>query len=78
MLNGSRLGAGAVLGAGALLPEGREVPEGMLALGIPARVVGPVGAAGMVGNAAHYVRNAERYRAELEQVQPAGVLEAQP
>ena len=77
MLNGSRLGAGAVLGAGALLPEGREVPEGMLALGIPARVVGPVGTAGMVGNAAHYVRNAERYRAELEQVQPAGVLEAQ-
>jgi len=40
--------------------------------------VGPVGAAGMVGNAAHYVRNAERYRAELEQVQPARVLEAQP
>ena len=77
MLNGSRLGAGAVLGAGALLPEGREVPDGMLAVGIPARVVGPVGAAGRVGNAAHYVRNAERYRAELEQVQFAGVLEAQ-
>ena len=77
MLNGSRLGAGAVLGAGALLPEGREVPDGMLAVGIPARVVGPVGAAGRVGNAAHYVRNAERYRAALEQVQFAGVLEAQ-
>ena len=78
MLNGSRLGAGAVLGAGALLPEGKEVPEGMLAVGIPARVVGPVGAAGRVGNAGHYVYNAERYRAELELVQPAGSPEAQP
>ena len=76
MLNGSRLGAGAVLGAGALLPEGKEVPGGMLAVGIPARVVGPVGAAGRVGNAAHYVRNAERYSTELEQVPPAGALEA--
>ena len=78
MLNGSRLGAGAVLGAGALLPEGREVPDGMLAVGIPARVVGPVGAAGRVGNAGHYVHNAERYRAELKQAQPAELLEARP
>ena len=77
MLNGSRLGAGAVLGAGALLPEGKEVPDGMLAVGIPARVVGPVGTAGRVGNAAHYVRNAERYTSELERVQPAEALEAQ-
>ena len=46
MLNGSRLGRGAVLGAGALLPEGREVPDGMLAVGVPARVVGVGGGHG--------------------------------
>jgi carbonic anhydrase/acetyltransferase-like protein (isoleucine patch superfamily) len=41
MLNGSRLGQGAVLAAGALLREGQQVPAGMLAVGLPARVVGP-------------------------------------
>ncbi|GGR29547.1 gamma carbonic anhydrase family protein [Deinococcus ruber] len=62
LLNGSRLGRGAVLGAGALLPEGREVPDGMLAIGIPARVVGP---AAQGDNAAHYVQNAVRFREGL-------------
>ncbi|MDB5046180.1 MAG: anhydrase [Deinococcus sp.] len=67
MLNGSRLGEGAVLGAGALLPEGREVPAGMLAVGIPARVIGPVQAP---ANADRYVQQARRYRAELRAAQP--------
>ncbi|UQN06365.1 gamma carbonic anhydrase family protein [Deinococcus sp. QL22] len=73
MLNGSRLGTGAVLGAGALLPEGREVPAGMLAVGIPARVVGPVAAP---ANADRYRQNAGRYRAELRPVTPAAQAEA--
>ncbi len=63
MLNGSRLGVGAVLGAAALLPEGREVPDGMLAVGIPAKVVGP---ARQGQNADNYVRNAARYRRGLD------------
>ncbi len=71
MLNGSRLGAGAVLGAGALLPEGAEVPPGMLAVGIPARVVRTVAAA---GNAERYVHNAGRFSQELAEVNP-GVAE---
>ena len=62
MLNGSRLGAGAVLGAGALLPEGREVPDGMLAVGLPARVVGPASAG---DHAERYVASAGRYRQGL-------------
>lgn len=67
MLNGSRLGRGAVLGAGALLPEGREVPAGMLALGVPAKAVRPVGGAVEgVPHAAGYVRRAERYRVGLK------------
>lgn len=69
MLNGSRLGRGAVLGAGALLPEGRAVPGGMLAVGVPAKVVKPVGG---MDNARHYVANAERYRAELRIIGPSG------
>ncbi|TSA85700.1 gamma carbonic anhydrase family protein [Deinococcus detaillensis] len=68
MLNGSRLGKGAVLGAGALLPEGREVPDGMLAVGVPAKVIKAVDAA---GNAANYVANAARYRAELKSANSA-------
>ena len=67
MLNGSRLGRGAVLGAGALLPEGRQVPAGMLAVGVPARVVGP---AVQGDNAAHYVQNARRYREGLRLLVP--------
>lgn len=70
MLNGSRLGVGAVLGAGALLPEGREVPDGMLAVGLPAKVVGPVGTP---GNAERYVDNSARYRRELAPVPLAPV-----
>ena len=67
MLNGSRLGVGAVLGAGALLPEGREVPDGMLALGVPARVVGPATGG---GNAQHYVQNAARFQTQLRLLGP--------
>ena len=67
MLNGSRLGVGAVLGAGALLPEGREVPDGMLAVGLPARVVGPATSG---GNAERYRQNAARFRTQLRVVEP--------
>ena len=66
MLNGSRLGVGAVLGASALLPEGREIPDGMLAVGVPAKVVGP---AQQGQNADNYVCNAARYQRELETVE---------
>lgn len=58
MLNGSRLEEGAVLAAGALLPSGKVVPAGMLAVGIPAKVIGP---APEGDNAAHYIANAQRY-----------------
>jgi carbonic anhydrase/acetyltransferase-like protein (isoleucine patch superfamily) len=75
MLNGSRLGEGAVLGAGALLTEGREVPAGMLAVGIPARVVGP---ATTGSNAEHYVNNASRYRQSMGQVEPGESADLQP
>lgn len=64
MLNGSRLGEGAVLGAGALLTAGQEVPAGMLALGVPAKVVGP---APSHQNAEHYIENAKRYQEHCQE-----------
>ena len=39
ILGGVEIGSGALVGAGALVA--RDVPAGMLAIGVPARVVGP-------------------------------------
>jgi carbonic anhydrase/acetyltransferase-like protein (isoleucine patch superfamily) len=75
MLNGSRLGEGAILGAGALLAEGREVPAGMLAVGIPARVVGPAASG---SNAEHYVHNAARYQQSMREVGAEECADVQP
>ncbi|WP_315941241.1 NUDIX domain-containing protein [Deinococcus sp. Marseille-Q6407] len=63
LLSGSRVGRGAVVGAGALLREGDVVPDGMVAVGVPARVVGSVGAS--FGNADRYVEKAQHYRQHL-------------
>ena len=42
VLTGARIGAGSLIGAGALVREGQQVPPGSLAVGLPARVIGPV------------------------------------
>lgn len=42
VLDGARIGARAMVGAGALVPPGMEVPEGTLAVGVPAKVRGPI------------------------------------
>lgn len=42
VLDGAVIGEGAVVGAGAVVPPGMHVPPGMLALGVPAKVVGPL------------------------------------
>lgn len=62
LLSGSRVGRGAVVAAGAVLRERDEVPDGMLAVGVPAKVIGP---APEFGNAAHYVQNGHHYREAL-------------
>ncbi|NOT34400.1 MAG: hypothetical protein HOP12_09545 [Candidatus Eisenbacteria bacterium] len=41
VLSGARIGAGSLIGAGALVREGQEIAAGSLAVGAPARVVGP-------------------------------------
>ncbi|MEZ4517349.1 MAG: gamma carbonic anhydrase family protein [Chloroflexota bacterium] len=42
VLDGAAIGEGAMVGAGALVPPGMEIPAGMLALGVPARIIGPL------------------------------------
>lgn len=71
ILNGARIGPGALVGAGALVPEGREVEAGKLALGSPAKAVRDLSKTEIqrcAATAAHYVRNARRYREGLGEV----------
>lgn len=65
VLDGARVGAGAMVGAGAVVAPGTDIPPGMLALGVPARVVGPVTPAQQaLGTHAvnNYIGRKEHYR----------------
>lgn len=78
LLNHCVVGKNCIIGAGALVPEGMVIPDGMVALGVPARVRGPVTEAqraASADNAAHYVRAAKAYAAEKERktVEKAGI-----
>lgn len=42
VLTGAVVETGSVIGAGAVVTEGTRVPSGSLAVGVPARIVGPV------------------------------------
>lgn len=69
ILNRARVGQGAIVGAGAVVPPEMEVPAGMLAIGIPARVRGPVEP---TQNAERYVELSRHYLAHLSPVNPTG------
>jgi carbonic anhydrase/acetyltransferase-like protein (isoleucine patch superfamily) len=58
VLNGARIGAGSVVGAGSLVVQGMDVPPGHLVMGVPAKVIRPIGA----DKARHYRAPAEKYR----------------
>jgi carbonic anhydrase/acetyltransferase-like protein (isoleucine patch superfamily) len=60
VLSGARIGAGSLIGAAALVREGQVIPPGSLAVGMPARVVGPVGDAHRVA-----IRDGTRHYVEL-------------
>ena len=52
-------------GAGAVVPPGMHIPPGMLALGVPAKVVGPLSPPQQAQArlaAEHYVTRKEEYR----------------
>jgi len=61
--------SGALVGAAALVPNGMVVPTGAMALGVPAKLrPDAVDARSITLNAASYVENGQRYRAELRRL----------
>lgn len=66
VLSGARIGAGSLIGAASLVRENQVIPPGSLALGAPARVVGPVAdghRASIRNGAEHYVALSRSYLA---------------
>ena len=71
VLNGAKIGANCLVGAGALITEGKEFEDGMMILGAPAKAVralSPEHAARMGMGALSYVRNWQRFKAELKPI----------
>jgi carbonic anhydrase/acetyltransferase-like protein (isoleucine patch superfamily) len=67
VLSRARIGAGSLVGAGALVTEDQVIPPGSLALGAPARVLGPVKdshRAAIADGAKHYAELAQAYLAK--------------
>lgn len=70
VLNGAKVGKHCLIGANALVTEGMEVPDGSLVLGSPGRIKSQLSAEqqeALALNAAHYIRNGQRYRNELRE-----------
>ncbi|HEY2955976.1 MAG TPA: DinB family protein [Candidatus Eisenbacteria bacterium] len=64
VLSGARIGTGSLIGAASLVREGQQIPAGSVALGTPARVVGPVSEAhraAIRNGAEHYVALSRSY-----------------
>lgn len=67
VLSGARIGTGSLVGAAALVREGQVIPPGSLAVGAPARVLGPVNdshRAAIAEGARHYAALARAYVAK--------------
>ena len=72
VLDGATVGARAMVGAGALVTPGMEIPDGMLAVGVPAKVKGPLegtpAQAWVDINPGAYQELAARYRTGVERI----------
>lgn len=71
VLNGARIGRNCLIGAGSVVTEGKEFPDNSLIIGSPAKLVRKVDeetVLKLTQNADHYVHNASRYPAGLEQI----------
>jgi carbonic anhydrase/acetyltransferase-like protein (isoleucine patch superfamily) len=71
LLDGVFVGRRALVAAGAVVPPRMQVPDGMLAMGVPARILGEVTGGSVdrvAGNGAVYRELARRYAASLRPV----------
>jgi carbonic anhydrase/acetyltransferase-like protein (isoleucine patch superfamily) len=69
VLNRARIGRYCMIGANALITEGKQIPDGTVWMGSPAKLVREVTETErkvLEASAAHYVQNAQRYRAQLQ------------
>ena len=70
ILNEAKVGKNCVIGANSLVPEGMEIPDGSMVMGTPAKIRRQLTAEEQElfsHNADHYVVNAQRYAAGLEE-----------
>jgi len=79
VLSGARIGTGSLIGAGALVREGQVIPPGSLAVGAPARVLGPVSdvhRAAIANGWSHYAELARDYmnRGHIRPLDRTGAL----
>ena len=68
ILNRAKIGKHCLIGANALITEGKVIPDGSVVMGSPGKIIRTVSDTERLileGSAAHYVQNAQRYRAEL-------------
>ena len=72
VLDGVKIGARSMIGAGALVTPGTEIPEGVLAVGVPAKVRGPLAGTPaerwVLMNPKGYQALAQRHKASVEPV----------
>lgn len=67
VLSHARIGSGSLIGAGSLVKEGQEIPPGVLAIGSPARALGPLRdthVRAIAEGAKHYAELAQAYIAK--------------
>ena len=70
ILNGAQIGKHCIIGANSLIPEGKVIPDGSLVMGSPGKIVRELTQeqrSHLEANAAHYVHNAQRYAADLQE-----------
>ena len=71
VLNGVKIGKNCLIGAHALITEGKVIPDNSMVIGSPGKVVKTLNEnqiAMLHLNAEVYVKNAERFAADLEQI----------
>ncbi len=72
VLNGAKIGKYCLIGANTLIPEGMEIPDGSMVIGSPGKIRRELSESQkkmLEFSAAHYVKNAERYLAQLKKVE---------